>query len=120
MNEERMYLDFRKELDEYAIPLIIENAEYIELIEDNKQVGFACIMEDYIDAFYILPEYRKKGIGSKLVKQLVKENNLKRLHIINSNIPALNFWKKNFELRKLEINFCDTLYEILKEKNNES
>ena len=113
MDKVKLYKKFRKELDEYAVPLIIDNFEYIELLEDNKVVGFACMVGDYLDAFYILPEYRKKGIGSKLSKELYKKYNFKRLHIINANIPAIKFWKKNFELRKLEINFCDTLYEIL-------
>lgn len=119
MNKEKLYKRFRKELEEYAIPLIMNNIDYIELTDDNKTIGFACIMGDYLDAFYILPEYRRKGIGSKLVKELYKKYNFKRLHIINNNIPALKFWKSNFELKKLEINFCDTLYEIKQGEKND-
>lgn len=115
MSDIELYTEFRKELEEYAIPLLVDYLTFIRLQDYDKTIGFACITGDYIDAFYILPEYRRKGIGSKLVKQLVKDNNLKKLHIINTNIPALKFWKKNFKLRKLEINFCDSLYEIVEE-----
>lgn len=117
MNKNELYKKFRYDLDDYAIPLILENMEYIELKHQDKIVGFACLYGDYVDAFYILPKYRRKNIGSKLVKELYKEYKFKTLHIINSNIPAINFWKKNFKLRKLEINFCDTLYEIIEEEN---
>ena len=117
MNKEELYKKFRYELEEYAIPLILDNVGYTEIKFANKIVGFCCIDGDYLDAFYILPEYRRKGIGSASVQDLYKMFKFKRLHIINNNIPALEFWKKNFNLRKLEVNFCDTLYEILEKEN---
>lgn len=112
MSQEEMYKKFRLDLEEYAIPLMLENVDYYDLKYENKIVGFYCLEDTYLDAFYILPEYRRKKIGSKLVKEVYKKHNFKTLHIINNNIPALNFWKKNFKLRKKAINFCDTFYEI--------
>lgn len=113
MSEEELYKDFRNELDKYAIPLIIKNENFIRLINEDKEIGFACIYGSYLDAFYILPKYRRKGLGSKVAKELVKKFRIKELHIINNNIPALNFWNKNFKLITKESNFCDTLYEIV-------
>ena len=118
MDKVKLYKEFRKELDEYAVPLIINNVNYVTLMYENEKVGFACLVGDYLDAFYILPEYRRKGIGTIMVKNLYKKHKFKRLHIINRNIPALEFWKKNFKLKEIEFNFCDTLYEIEGEKNN--
>ena len=113
MNKEILYRDFREELDKYAIPLILDNSNSISLYtENNEFIGFVNIIGDYLDAFYILPEYRKKGYGSVLAKQIVKDYKIKRLHIINTNTPAINFWNKNFKLKEIESNFCDTLYEI--------
>ena len=119
MNKEDLYKKFRYELEDYAVPLIVDNLSFIELHYEENIVGFACVYNDYLDAFYILPEYRRKGLGSKLVKDIYKKEKFKTLHIINNNVPALEFWKKNFILEELESNFCDTLYRIVKEKTNE-
>jgi ribosomal protein S18 acetylase RimI-like enzyme len=45
--------------------------------KNNKTIGMARILSDgvsdaYIQDLIILPEYRKKGIGKKLLKKLVK------------------------------------------------
>lgn len=120
MRKVKMYRKFREDLDKFAIPLILNSDEYklnyIDLIYEDKIVGFACIQGEYLDAFYILPEYRRKGIGSKLAKDLYNKYHFNRLHIINNNIPALNFWNSNFKLLKINGNFCDTLYEIKESK----
>ena len=117
--KEEMYKNFRNDLDKYAIPLILDNLAYTEIKFCDKVVGFICMDEDYLDAFYILPKYRRKGIGSASVQELYKMFKFKRLHIINNNIPALNFWNKNFKLKVIESNFCDTLYEIIDLKGGE-
>lgn len=119
MNKKKLYAKFRQELDKYAIPLIIDNLNFIELHYEENIVGFACLEHDYLDAFYILPEYRRKGIGSQLAKDLYAKYKFKHLHIINNNVPALEFWKKNFYLKKLHNNFCDAYYEIVEVKDNE-
>lgn len=113
MNKEELYKDFRNELDKYAIPLIIKNENFVRLINEENEIGFACIYGNYLDAFYIFPKYRRKGLGSITAKNLIKMYNIKELHIININTPAINFWNKNFKLIPKEINFCDTLYEIV-------
>lgn len=119
MNKEDFYKKFRYELEDYAVPLIVDNLSFIELHYEKNIVGFACIYNDYLDAFYILPEYRRKGLGSQLVKDIYKIHKFKTLHIINNNVPALKFWNKNFKLKKLEINFCDTLYEIIEKEKQD-
>lgn len=118
MSKEEMYKKFRYELEDYAVPLIVKNLCYIELKDNKKIIGFACLEGDYLDAFYILPKYRLQGLGSKKAKELYELYKFKRLHIINNNLPALRFWNKIFQLKNIETNFCDTLYEI--EKRNDS
>lgn len=113
MNKETMYKAFRNELDKYAIPLILKNINYIDLKYENKIVGFMCLESNYLDAFYILPKYRHKGIGSKLAKEMYKKYRYKTLCIINNNTPAIEFWQKNFIIEKLDSNFCDSLYAII-------
>lgn len=49
-----------------------------------------------IEYIIILEEYRKKGIGSKLLSEIEKENiNNITLEVRESNIAAINFYKKN-------------------------
>jgi len=41
-------------------------------IEDNKIVGTGALFENVIRRFFILPEYRDKGVGNALLKELKK------------------------------------------------
>ena len=56
------------------------------------------LLYDRIEIEYIIivEEYRKKGIGTKLLSEIEKENiNNITLEVRESNIPAINFYKKN-------------------------
>ncbi|MBQ8540551.1 MAG: GNAT family N-acetyltransferase [Clostridia bacterium] len=124
MNGVELYLKFRQELDKICVPVILENLKCVEYIEhDGKTVGMVGGVLGYIDIVYVLPEYRRKGLAKKAVLewynkyQAPYENT--RLHIINNNIPALNFWKSIFELWEVGHNEFDTLYEILRVKGDE-
>ena len=67
---------------------------------DNEINGIIVysLFYDRIEIEYIIvPEkYRKKGIGSKLLSEIEKENiNNITLEVRESNITAINFYKKN-------------------------
>lgn len=67
---------------------------------DNKINGIIVynLFYDRIDIEYIIVpvEYRKKGIGSKLLSEIEKENiNNVTLEVSESNVTAINFYKKN-------------------------
>lgn len=113
------YRDFRKELDKMCVPLIIGEMKRIEPIKaDGKIVGMVGGFTDYIDCVYVKPEYRRRGLARQAVLKFV-EGNLDygiRLHIINNNNVAYDFWSKIFELKKIATNAVDTLYEIVKIK----
>lgn len=66
---------------------------------------------DRIEIEYIIvpEEYRKKGIGSKLLSQIEKEkiNNI-TLEVRESNIEAINFYKKNgYKIEAIRKNYYD-------------
>ena len=66
----------------------------------------------------VKPEYRRKGLARQAVLKFV-EGNLNygiRLHIINNNNVAYDFWSRIFELKEIGANAVDTLYEIVKIK----
>lgn len=53
----------------------------------------------YLEDLYVLPEYRKDGVGSMLFDAIVdvaKERKVKRLdwQVLDWNEPAINFYKK--------------------------
>lgn len=77
-------------------------------IENEKIIGFAlwyfsystwkgnCL---YLEDIYILPEFRKHGIGSQLfdlVVQIAKKEGVKRMdwQVLEWNEPAIEFYKK--------------------------
>lgn len=53
----------------------------------------------YLEDFYVLPEYRKSGIGSELFDEVVKiakERGVKRMdwQVLEWNEPAISFYRK--------------------------
>lgn len=118
MGAVELYLKFREELDRICVPVILDTFDCIEyIVYDRETVGMVVGNHGYIDAVYVLPKYRRKGLAKKAVLEWYNryraphENT--RLYIINNNDSALNFWKSLFELREIGHNEIDTLYEIL-------
>lgn len=118
MNSIEMYKEFRKELDEMCIPLILDEMDCIEYIVcDGKTVGMVCGTIGYIDCVYVLPEYRRKGLAKRAVLEWYaryqKPYENTRLYIINNNEVAKKFWNSLFELTAVQSCGVDTLYEII-------
>ena len=84
-----MYVQLRQELDRMCVPVILDklNFQKFDIKHDGKVVGIFVASPDYIDCLYVLPEYRRKGIGAKVVTDWVNRygNYGIRLHIINNN-----------------------------------
>ena len=114
----KLYLDFRAELDRICVPEILKVVETLTIAFENKSIGLFCVANcehwKYIDCIYIQPEYRRKHIGADVIKCWYKENKdcEVRLHIINNNKPALEFWNSIFHLQAMEENVIDTLYRV--------
>lgn len=81
--------------------LVVEN-------DDREVVGFALYYQSYstwkgrclyLEDFYIQPEFRRGGIGSKLfheVVEIAKKWGVKRMdwQVLDWNEPAIEFYKK--------------------------
>jgi GNAT superfamily N-acetyltransferase len=75
---------------------------------DDQIVGFALFFTNYstwkgkclyLEDFYVLPEYRKSGIGSRLFDDVVKiamDRGVKRMdwQVLEWNEPAISFYRK--------------------------
>lgn len=76
--------------------------------EDGDIVGFALYYTNYstwkgkclyLEDFFVLPEYRRGGIGSQLfdrVVEIAKERGVRRMdwQVLDWNEPGINFYKK--------------------------
>lgn len=112
MNLIGLYLSFRGELDTMAFPLI--EADMIEIYDKGELVGFLMVENGYIDGIYVEPSHRRKGLARQAVMCYVDDYGLPdRLHIINVNETAKKFWYSIFDMRILDVNGVDTLYEIV-------
>ena len=116
-NQINLYTRFRKELDQLCIPKILAspNINVQDIVYKNKVVGIFCVYPNYIDCVYILPEYRRKGLAKKTILEWFSKhrNQSIRLHIINNNEVAKVFWHQLFDLRVIDFNPIDALYEIV-------
>ncbi len=75
---------------------------------ESKIIGFALYYTNYstwkgkclyLEDFFVLPEYRRDGIGSALfdaVVDIAKERGVRRMdwQVLDWNEPALNFYRK--------------------------
>ena len=73
-------------------------------IENEKIIGFLIFRNDSIMNLAIHPEFRKKGIGKKLIKELMKKSKIIKLRTREHNKNAIDFLNKlGFkEKRKIE------------------
>ena len=113
-HERELYFRFRNEIDSYVLPILIENGAIFKRIEVRKQlVGYLMVIDGYIDGLFVLPGYRREGLGKKAVMEYIQDYGLpKSLHIVNTNKVAKKFWHSIFKMRMLEKNAIDTLWEI--------
>lgn len=70
---------------------------YISVNENYQEIdGFISIQDkgkyNYIDNFYVVSKYRNKGIGNKLLKEVIKDyDNIK---LISRNEAAIHLFRK--------------------------
>ena len=68
--------------------------EYFSILYCGDKVGYIHIYENMgitqLDDFYILEQYRNKGIGSKVLDVLLKIHSLVELVVFKNNLIALN------------------------------
>lgn len=91
------YTDLGKDLIK-----ILENSNYISCYINNKLIGLIRVITDnvsilYIQDILIMKEYQNKGIGTKLLKKILKKySNIRQVVLLTDNIEKNeNFYIKN-------------------------
>lgn len=115
MTELDAYLQFRKEIDTMFYPKFAMLNDVLTRKDEQGNVIAMLIVENkrYIDCLWVDEKYRRKGIGTELVREYELTYNMpKTLRILNNNNTAYRFWNSVFDLRSIDANPYDTLYYI--------
>ena len=98
-----------KEISEKLTKIIEDKDDHINLVaeEGNRVIGM--IMSDivfriYYDPkyearireFYVMPEFRSKGIGMKLIEKLKEIAAQRNIKMVTAEFPSLNLLASNF------------------------
>ena len=75
-----------------------ELANYQNIIIDDKMIG-CLLVTNYEDGreiaeLYLEEEYRSKGIGTKIINNIIKENNILYLWVYKKNKKAISLYKR--------------------------
>lgn len=116
-----LYRQFRRTIDEYVFPMILKSEEddYVPIECDGKQVGFLIVCDDgYVDAIYVLPEYRRRGLARKAVLDYMDAGHeIDRMHIVHTNETASKFWNSIFELDGGDSSYIDRMYYVVSRRD---
>ena len=81
--------------------LYIPNSETWVFEENQIVVGFISMIENEIGGLFVLPDNHSKGIGTKLVDFIAKENKVLEVEVFEDNKIARAFYDKyGFKLIK--------------------
>ena len=89
----------KKKIDNYIkneVPKSIN--DYYNIVVDNKTIGCVLLADKddgkILDEIYLEEEYRNKGIGSDIIKNIQKNNNTLYLWVYKDNKKALSLYKR--------------------------
>ena len=95
----KLYKKEIKKINNYIsnnIPKIINN--YYNIIIDENIVGCVLLtnIDDgkLLDEIYLEEQYRNKGIGTNIIKNILKQNNIVYLWVYKKNIKAIKLYKR--------------------------
>ena len=109
-------LNYNKVKDEY-----LKKSETYVYTENNDIKGFISILNnEYIGALFIKNEYRRSGIGRKLINFVKEKYNKLTLNVYEKNINAILFYTKlGFINQKIQIDDKTNEKEYVMEWNKE-
>ena len=81
----------------------VEIKDYKIIMCSNDRVGCLLVTKKddgvILDEIYLEEEYRNKGIGTEIIKNILKANSTVCLWVYKNNINAISLYKKmNFEI----------------------
>ena len=94
-------MNFNRVKNEY----LLQSTTYV-YIEDGEIKGFISLLEEgYIGALFVKEEFKRQGIGRKLINYCKERNNRLTLNVYEKNINAILFYvSMGFKIKKIGIN----------------
>lgn len=94
-------MNFNRVKNEY----LLQSTTYV-YIEDGEIKGFISLLEEgYIGALFVKEEFKRQGIGRKLINYCKERNNRLTLNVYEKNINAILFYvSMGFKNKKIGIN----------------
>ena len=78
------------------VPKLLKN--YSNIVVDNKMIGCLLLTDKddgiLLDEIYLEEEYRNKGIGTNILKNVLNDNNIVYLWVYKENVKAIALYKK--------------------------
>lgn len=114
MTELEMFLQFRKEIDTMAFPMLKEYGDFIPIMDDNQKVGFLLVVDGYVEGIWVQPEHRRKGLAKKVVLDYINNGGeINILDVVKTNVAADLFWNSVLDMEQIHTTFCDKRYKVL-------
>lgn len=78
------------------VPKLLDN--YLNIVINNKVIGCVLITNKddgkLLDEIYIEEKFRNKGIGTSIIKDIIRENTIVYLWVYKENKQAISLYKK--------------------------
>ena len=78
------------------VPKLLDN--YLNIVINNKVIGCVLITNKddgkLLDEIYIEEKFRNKGIGTSIIKGIIRENSIVYLWVYKENKQAISLYKK--------------------------
>lgn len=89
----------KKQINDYINESTLMTLKYYKIIViDDKKVGCLLLSNQVdgklFDELYLENEYRNKGIGSKIINEVLENNNIVYLWVYKDNTKAINLYNK--------------------------
>ena len=79
-----------------SVPKLLDN--YFNIVINNKVIGCVLITNKddgkLLDEIYIEEKFRNKGIGTSIIKDIIRENSIVYLWVYKENKQAISLYKK--------------------------
>ena len=79
-----------------SVPKLLDN--YLDIVINNKVIGCVLITNKddgkLLDEIYIEEKFRNKGIGTSIIKDIIRENSIVYLWVYKENKQAISLYKK--------------------------
>ena len=103
-------------IDAYEDTTVIDYDRVIRWVEKNLEAqlphfrrilyngtlaGFFCLCDGELDSLFVLPEYRRKGIGTDVIRYCQRQSPALMLYVFRKNVGAIALYQRmGFQITK--------------------